>query len=381
MHRFRHYLAFTVIWIALTLCTPVFLFAAAEELTQRDWMMTLVDTLGWSFGLPDEPQDPDYINILSGNRTYRFESENFFTSKKGNISIMSFRDFGSFSGKGWLHGARKTAEVRFNIHLPLHGLYTVKAHLREPGHKFNIAGTIQSVDGGSDFGLVTIGSFEFQAGLHEIIVTLPANGSIDYISFEAPNFPIISPSDGWQPDEPLTKEIIETTLLQLFKLADLFPEGQEPIQIEAEDHHLPGFHIDSRGHLGQPSGGKWLLATPFPASVTIPIELPEIGFYDLTLRVMGDTINVVLGGHLEFNFMARPFFDDFVFTSLYFYNARTDIKVSLPKDAGFDKLTLTKRQVEPKTVAVLLDLNLNDPPSNDDMIYLTSLLSSFGVSR
>ena len=381
MHRLRHCLAVIGIWTVLTLCTPVFLSAAAAELTQRDWMMTLVDTLGWSFGLPDEPQDPDYINILSGNRTYRFESENFFTSKKDNISIMSFRDFGSFSGKGWLHGARKPAEVRFNIHLPLHGLYTVKAHLREPGHKFKIAGTLQSVDGGSDFSLVTIGSFELQAGPHEIVVTLPANGSIDYISFEAPNFPIISPSDGWQPDEPLTKEILETTLLQLFKLADLFPEAREPIRIEAEDHHLPGFTIESSGHLGQPSGGKWLLATPFSANVTIPLELPDIGFYDLTLRVMGEKINVVLGDHHEINFMAKPFLDDFVFTSLYFYNARTDIKVSLPKGAGFDKLTLTKRQVEPKTVSALLDLNLKDPPSNDDMIYLTSLLSSFGVSR
>ena len=40
----------------------------AQELTQRDWMIALVDASGWSYGLPDEPQDPDYINILTGNR-------------------------------------------------------------------------------------------------------------------------------------------------------------------------------------------------------------------------------------------------------------------------------------------------------------------------
>ena len=38
----------------------------AAELTQRDWMITLVDAFGWSYGLPDEPQDLDYINILAG---------------------------------------------------------------------------------------------------------------------------------------------------------------------------------------------------------------------------------------------------------------------------------------------------------------------------
>ena len=38
-------------------------------------MISLVDATGWSFGLPDEPQDPDYINILNGNRELRIEAE------------------------------------------------------------------------------------------------------------------------------------------------------------------------------------------------------------------------------------------------------------------------------------------------------------------
>ena len=31
----------------------------AQELAQLDWMIALVDASGWSYGLPDEPQDPN----------------------------------------------------------------------------------------------------------------------------------------------------------------------------------------------------------------------------------------------------------------------------------------------------------------------------------
>ncbi len=62
----------------------IFLFFTAlpghtAELTQRDWMVTLIDSTGWSYGLPDEPQDADYINILNGGREFRFEAEEVYS--------------------------------------------------------------------------------------------------------------------------------------------------------------------------------------------------------------------------------------------------------------------------------------------------------------
>jgi hypothetical protein len=68
-------------------------------------MIAIVDALGWSYGLPDEPQDPDYINILAGNREFRFEAEDIYDKDRDNVSVMSFVNFGDFSGKGWLHNA------------------------------------------------------------------------------------------------------------------------------------------------------------------------------------------------------------------------------------------------------------------------------------
>ena len=54
--------------LALTFLLSSALPGSAAELTQRDWMITLIDALGWSYGLPDEPQDPEYMKPLIARR-------------------------------------------------------------------------------------------------------------------------------------------------------------------------------------------------------------------------------------------------------------------------------------------------------------------------
>jgi hypothetical protein len=168
----------------------------------------LARTSGWSYGLPDEPQDPDYINILTGNREFRFEAEDVFSKDEDNVSIMSFQNFGAFSGQGWLNGAKEPTLTHLRFNLPISGEYLVKAHLRQEGHLFVIAGEQVTADAENKFTEVTIGRFELQSGAQEILVTLPVNGSIDYISLKAPNLAAITPDGGWQPDEPLTWQVL-----------------------------------------------------------------------------------------------------------------------------------------------------------------------------
>jgi hypothetical protein len=158
----------------------------ASELTQRDWMIALVDATGGSYGLPDEPQDPDYINILTGNREFRFEAEDVFTEGEDNVSIMSFQNFGTSSGWGWLHGTKAPTQVHLSFTLPLAGEYEIKAQLRQKGHLFNIAGEEKTADAKDAFTEVSIGNFSLQSGAHEIVVTLPVNGSIDDIILGLP---------------------------------------------------------------------------------------------------------------------------------------------------------------------------------------------------
>lgn len=353
----------------------------AEELTQRDWMITLVDAAGWSYGLPNEPLDPDYINILTGNREFRFEAEEVFAKDKDNVSIMSFQNFGSFSGQSWLHGTREPTSVHLRFTLPIGGEYLVKAHLRQKGHLFEIAGEQVSADAENEFTEVTLGSFELPSGTQEILATLPANGSIDYISLEAPNLAAIIPDGGWQPDEPLNWQVLQTTLLQAWQLAELFPADPTPLMTEAEELQQSEVKVVDIPHLGQPSGGKWLRAGPLPAEVSFPLALKESGFYDMTLRVMGTPIRISIGDHQKLHLEAKPYLDNVTFMSIFLLSGKSHITLQLPPGGGVDFLRLTGRQVDATLAATLLDFEQKGKPEARDLDYLATLLAAFGIER
>ena len=61
---------FIYISFYLVIASPV-LATQGINLTQRDLMLGLVEGLGWSFGLPEEPEDRDYLRILNGERKLR----------------------------------------------------------------------------------------------------------------------------------------------------------------------------------------------------------------------------------------------------------------------------------------------------------------------
>lgn len=353
----------------------------AQELTQRDWMIALVDASGWSYGLPDEPQDPDYINILTGNREFRFEAEDIFSKEEDNVSIMSFQNFGAFSGQGWLIGAKEPTAVHLRFTLPVSGEYLVKAHLRQKGHVFVIAGEQVTADAENNFTEVTVGRFDLQSGAQEILVTLPANGSIDYISLNAPNLAAITPDGGWQPDEPLSWQVLQTTLLQAWQLADLFPEDPTPLVIEAEDLKQSDVKVVSIPHLGQPSGGKWLRAGALPAEVRFPITLKNSGFFDLSLRAMGNPIHISIGDHQKLLLEPKPYLDNFTFKSLFLFAGESNITLELPPGGGVDQLRLTGRQIDAKRAKTLLDLDQKEKPEARDLDSLATLLVAFGIER
>ena len=366
--------------------TLVFLYLSAlpgyaAELTQRDWMVTLVDTIGWSYGLPDEPQDPDYINILTGNREFRFEAEDVYAKDEDNVSVMSFQNFGPYSGLGWLRGTREATEVHLRFTLPLSGEYQIQAHIRQAGHLFSIDGRVATVDAESSFTLVTVGKYRLQAGAQEIIVTLPPGGYLDYIELKSPNLATITPNDGWQPDEALTWEVIQTTLLQLLDLAELFPSSPTPLTFEAEKLAQNEIMVVSIPHLGHPSGGKWLRAGPLPAEVKFPVKLTESGFYDLALRVMGNPIDISVGEHQKFSLEAKAYLDDYIFKSLFFFAGDSNISLRLPPGGGVDQLVLTGRQIDTSLVETLFGLDQQNQPGARDLDTLTSLLAAFGVKR
>jgi len=366
--------------LTLALAFAPALPAQAAPLTQRDWMIALVDTLGWSYGLPDEPQDPDYINILNGNRTFRFEAEDSYARGEDPVTQMAFQNFGSFSGSGWLHGAQEPRPVHLRFTLPLAGNYRLEARLRGADHRFSIGSKSVEVGAGDQFTDVLIGHFEFSAGAQEVQVILPANGSLDFIALAAPNLTSLAPTDGWHPDDQLSWSDMHATLVTLFGLGDIFPPLGPPLVMEAEALQQDAAEVVSIPYLGSPSGGKWLRAGPLPVKVNFPLQLPASGFYDLTIRAMGDPLQVTLGGHLALTRKAGPALEDHQFGTLFF-EARSSVTLELPPGGGVDQLTLTRRQVDAAGVTRLLGLNTASPPTPSALDTLTRQLAAFRIER
>lgn len=367
--------------ITLTSVLVSVLPVEASVLTQRDWMKTLVDVCGWSYGLPDEPQDPDYINILTGNRQFRFEAEDVYDRDYDSVSLMSFRNYGPFSGPGWLRGGREATDTHLRFTLPIAGDYLVQARLRRPGHQIAIAGKTSVLDAGESFSTVNVGTFTLQAGKQEIVVTLPPGAAIDYITLAAPNLAAITPTDSWEPDKPLTWEVVQTTLLQLLDLAELFPSDPQELVIEAEELTQTAASVVSIPHLGKPSEGKWLRASPFPATVSFPISPVKSTFYDLTLRTMGAPIRVTVAGHQQLDLQGKPYLDDHTFRPLFLLAGKSAITLELPAGGGVDQLRLSTRRIDAAATASLLGFGQSGEPTDRDLDNLTSLLAAFGVER
>ncbi len=380
----QHHVAMKNFIIYSLLFTFIFLPALpghAEDLTQRDWMISLVDATGWAYGLPDEPQDPDYINILTGNREFRFEAEDIYDKSRDNVSTLAFQNFGDFSGQGWLHGTKDPTTIHLQFTLPISGEYELQAHLRQAGHVFALAGKSTLADAKSAFTKVIVGSYSLQAGSQEIIVTLPPNGAIDYISLSASNKASIIPDGGWQPDKLLSWDVLQTTLLQLWKLADLFPLSPTSLTIEAESLKQSAAKVVTSQHLGSTSGGKWLRNGPIPAEVRFPISLSKSGFYDVTLRVMGSPINISIGDHQNLQLDAKPYLEDITLQPLFLFAGNSHITFELPSGGGIDLLSLTERKIDTDQANTLLDLKQTDRPEAQDLDSIISLLAAFGVER
>jgi hypothetical protein len=351
----------------------------AHALTQHDWMVTLVDALGRSFGLPDTPVPEDYLNILSGKRNLRFEAEET-GSPDDSVSKMALPNFGPFSGKGWLLGISRPTDVHLTLTVPLDGNYRIAVALRSPGHIVKIAGQTFQADGpAGKFELVDLGEVALTAGPVLMVITLPAGGALDFVTLTAPDLPPIAPDRGWQPTEPLTWEVLATTMVQTLHLAEQLPLSAEPLPaIEAEIlQETGGARLVEDTHLGAPSAGRWLRTSVQAATVQVPLTMAEGGFVDLTLTAMGGPITVRVNQHLELTVTAKAFLDEVMVPPIYLPGGENQLTITLPPRSGLDRIRIWPRQSGLAALAEALQLTVpEEPPTPADLDRLYPRLAT-----
>jgi len=350
---------------------------AAQTLTEHTWMVALVDSLGRSFGLPDEPKVEDYLTILSGKRNLRYEAED--VRAEGRASTLAFRNFGPFSGSGWVLGTSQPSRIALRFVLPLSGRYRLNVAVGRAGHVIQVGDRQFTADGDErQFRLVELGEIDLLAGPQEVFVTLPPGGAIDYLDLTAANLPPIAPEGGWQADRPLTWEVLTLTALQALDLAGALPASARSVSIEAETlRDTGGAQVVTDAHLGQPSGGRWLRTVMQPAVITVPLDIPQSGFYDLELTALGERLDIEIAGHLQINVTGQPYLAPVNLPPCFLPKGPARLVLTVPPGGGFDRLVLKARQSDLPAMAAALGVTVSGAaPGSAELDRLAARISN-----
>lgn len=347
--------------------------------TQGEWMRNLVDALGLSFGLPAVPTDQDYLNILGGNRHLRFEAEDVH-QPTDMVSVNKFLNFGPYSGKGWVNGISLPTEAHLRFLLPLAGRYRLSTSVRLAGHQFRIDNvTLVNTESGDKFHTVHLGVLDLPAGETEVVVSLPPNGSIDYLELDAEPFPVIAPLTGWQPESPLTSEALAVTVNKALALEALLPPTGSTLTVEAENAgHSSGATVTDIRHLGAPSNGQWLRAGNAPTTVTVEFTPSDAGVYEIVARGLAEgPVLTVIDGAMRHPCRFLPYLSECTIGSFDLKAAPVLIEFQLPARAGIDAIFLHGRSSRGDDYRRLVGLNAmapSDPAIMNRLLSLVALL-------
>lgn len=357
--------------------------ANCASLTQRDWLVNLIDSLGGSFGLPDQPTDQDYLRLMEGRRNYRIEAEEAY--QPGDVvAPKNYATFGPFSGSGWLSGTNTPTQTELRFLLPLSGTFQAKIVLRTPGHLLELGGQRFSVDGGNLFSEIPLGSVTLAAGLQKLTAQLPADGGIDYLELTASDLPPVRPLGGWRLEQPLTLDDLAVTTVQLLGLESLLPAGNEIRTLEAETtSRLDDLEVTSTSHLGEPSAGRWVRAAGLPAQLQLPLELTEDRVFSLSLRGAAREPAALVINQRSLGSIQFPSYLGDVEAGVVSLSAGTNLlSITLPPRGGLDAIKLSARSNAGSDYRRLVGLPIDGvTPTIEQMNRLLALLATLGVTR
>ncbi len=353
--------------------------AGAAELTQRDWMVQLIDSLGWTFGLPDDPQDEDYIRLLSGERSLRLEAEEV-SGQSERIAVKRITNYGAYSGTGWVSGLRKTTQIELPF-LVLHsGTYQLAAATRLANVRLQIAGKEYLLGGQQQFARHELGRIDLPAGQGVLIVELPSQSGLDYIELLADPRNAIRPIDGWQPERVLSAEVLALTTLQALDLLQFLPETNSRQKVEVETVvREAGLQKVRDRHLGAPSAGAWLRAGNQAVSFAMPLRMSQPGCYRLALRGSSDQpVQVAVPGLFSAELDFGKSLTRKMLPPVCLSDPQLSLQIRLPAWAGLDLVEASRLNNDQQQLLSLIgfveDQGQVDTETVNDLVRLLSRL-------
>lgn len=336
---------------------------SSQPITQAEFARKLVKVFGWDKGLPKEPKDRDYLVILEGKRTLKFEAESVYSSKTDNVVPRDFELFGPFSGTSWLGGIATPTTVHMKVFIPLDGEYRFSAAAKGNGQVWKIAGKEFRADSGGQLAETAIVTLPLKAGELEIEMVMPPEGGLDYLLFSAPDLAPIEPLEGWRFASPMTRFDLAGVAASLLGWEGNLPpdEKKDSITVAAvELANIPASLRQVSVSYGQPSGRQWLRATN-ATEIDLPFTIRQTGFYGMKLRYKGTRLNAALDG-IPVRRDARELLDWVDLGSRRMFEGEHTLRVAVPAYDGLDLLVIEPRVSTPAAYMQLVGLD-GDPAS------------------
>ncbi len=374
--------------IFLILCAAGQATETKSEFTQKDFAKLMIDSFSWAPGLPADSTDRDYLLILGGKRTFRYEAENAYNPATDRVTVREYSLFGPFTGKGWLLGVSDTTYATFTVLLPIQGEYSVKAVIKGNGFVWNLNGKDYKVDSKSgNFREMEIGKIVLKAGVLEIKVTIPPEGAIDSFSFAAADHPPIQPLVGWRFKERLNAgRLAEIAVSMTSRFAQL-PESQDSSLKSfsiAEAATIPAAAAKTGiAYLGKFTSKEWVRADYRGASIQIPVKAADAGYYGITANILGEKIRGSVN-EIGFEAKGRPYLDRLDLGLFRLEGGDNMITVELPPMGGIDTLDFRKKSTIPDDFLKLA--GIKGPPerlitADEAGTFLKSIQQAYQVRK
>ncbi len=351
--------------------------------TQADLIVGLVDSLGWTFGLPDKPEVEDYLAILRGRRVWRFEIEDIYVPGAGApLAPKEITTFGPFSGKVWQRAPSGDIDAELKFLLPISGTYEIRVGLTMEGYRFRIGEQEFSADGERDFSEVSFGAADLTAGMQSATLSIPARGGVDYLLLVAPPAPAVEPLGGWSPESRLTTADLAVVVSRLLNLEPFLPPGRGALEIEAEIAPTPPDATLSGDRFYGPVQGEWVNAGMNTAHYSHLFEVDRAGFYRLSLFLYArEPVSGLINGRHYFSVTPRAYFAEIDAGTFYLDAGVNQIDVDLPSRSGFDRFRLQPKASTAADLMRLTGLAGKTAPTSDQLDDVLRLLAAIGARR
>jgi hypothetical protein len=334
--------------------------AGGGAVTQGDLAKKLVDLFGWSEGVPEKATDKDYLALLGGKRTFRFEAEDIYDSTYDSVNVRTYDLFGPFTGRGWLHGVTVPTAVHFKVFIPIAGKYTLKVSTKGDDQLWSVAGKAFKINAGERLKEMVIGQMFIPAGTLEFNAVLPPGGAIDNLLFTAPDLAPVEPLAGWDFPARLTGGQLAEVAAALLGTEGLLPEDpaarHKQLSAAAAVPSLPlGLFLTDTPILGKPLADKWVRAGQVGMPFSMPVQVDVSGVYQLRVRFVGSTL--VCGfGDRSVTVPGKPYLDWVDCGVFRLRSGVTPLNFLIPPSGGIDTIELIPRKSSPADYVALTKL-------------------------